>query len=248
MVFSEFPQLAYNTDGYLTWMGNTLRGQALKDTTAAPWAYNDWMNGAGVGLQFGSNIVGGTVGGGAKGGASGAIAGALTSSAGGVLNGLNSLYNFQTLQKPMHEAGQDYMEGGDIQIPGFLADAKGVFAADEYHAGNGSVASLIAYQFNRVGFMIELVQPVLSVAQKYNSFLDRYGYNVSRIGVPRIAHYMGQGTPYERVNGIPVFNSNNQTFVKCMNANVKGPNMMACQAIERMLNKGHWFEKVVSNG
>lgn len=245
MIFTDFPQVAYNTDGFLTYLGNMLRGQIVKDSTAAPWAYDygryalgAFGTGAEALVKTGADMYSG------KGGA---VAGDMLSSVGLGMR-LEDMGWRWNVNETLHGTAQEFVAGQNTPtvIPDILKNVIPACVNDDYHGGSGSVASLSAYQFNRVGFYVECVHPYDSLMEKYDKFLDAYGYNVFRIGVPRIAYYTGanQGT----ADDMPTFNDKNRTFVKTINCHVKSSNMWVAKGVEALLNGGHWFEKVVSNG
>lgn len=249
MIYTEFPQLAYNTDGYLTWLGSALRGQVMKDTTAAPWAYNEAMMAGGSIMKGVGSIVGGLAGGGAAGGGNAlGIAGGAMGGSSGAFGALGDIYWGNQLRQSMHEAGESFAENQSTEtvVPDILAKAIPANAHDDYHGGNGSVASLCAYMFNRVRFLVEIIQPTEAILNKYDKFLDKYGYNVYRIGVPRIAYWIGTAgsSAAEQEVESPTFNDKNQTFVKTVNCHVVAPTLEIAKAIETLFNNGHWFEKV----
>lgn len=246
MVYTDFPQMAFNTDGFLTWYGNAMRGQMMKDATASPIEYNPGVSLAKmVGSAFGSVGGAGVSGGSSAGGEGAALMAAAQTP--------NALFNFieqsnaNYIKYTQHELAQQFADGQTTptELPTYLQQVRAAVVHDDYHGGNGSVASLCAYQFNRVGFYLDVVNVTPSILKKYDKFLDNYGYNTGRLGIPRIAYYIG--TAQGSADDNPIF-VNNKTFVKTLNCHVKAPTAEIAKAIETLMNNGHWFEKVVSNG
>lgn len=247
MVFNKFPQVAYNTDGYLTWLSQQYRGQAMRDVTAAPWAYNPE-------LALGGAItktLGGTIRGAAKGAEAGGVAGAVGGGATGFISGgaqaANSLWNFNIADR-MHRAGEEYMNNGgsvEANVPTFLADAAPLFMRDEYHPGTDTGA-LPNYAFDQLAFTFELITPNEATRNRYDDFFTLYGYQVNKFGVPNIVNY----TKEQNSNSHPQF-ENGMTYVKTADCSVEAPTAGAGNNIEQMFDGGHWFidgSSLVSGG
>ena len=231
MVVTEFPQVSYNTDGFLTYLGAVLRGQIVKDSTAAPWAYDKGMNEIGIMTKGVGNTMGQ-----AKGGE-----GAMLLSAAGNAQGMrNQAWEFG-IRSGLHEAGQQFSENKRFQetvIPESLWNSMKAFANDEYHSG-GSTVAISAYQFTRLGFTFEIITPKFDVLDNYDELISFYGYRKDRYKVPAVYNYIKN----TQANAQPHFNSSNVCYCKTTDCSVHGVDTESERYIESVFNSGCWFVK-----
>lgn len=231
MIVTDFPQVGYNTDGYLTYLGSVLRGQVVKDATAAPWAYNPVLNTAGNIAQGLGNIFGN-----AKSGEAAMLVNGVGETAG--MN--NRAFNFG-VNRSLHNAANEFKDKsyGEFSktnaIPTGLQECAKAFANDEYHSG-GSIASLPAYQFDRLGYTFELIRPHSSLMQAYTEYLTMYGYNRNQLKVPNIKNYLHGGDG-------PHFNNKNMAYLKTVGAVISGVDVETENEFEQIFNGGCWFVK-----
>ena len=236
MVVTDFPQVGYNTDGYLAWLGGVFRQQSIKDVTAAPWAYNPVIDTASAAMKTTGSAVGGAV----KSGATGNPAGAISGVGSGIADLGNTVWN-QNLERTQHQYAEQFYENPlskEVAVPQYMADAIPMFAKDDYHAG-GSTCGLPACMFDKLGFLVEIVSLLPEETEVYNEFLDKYGYTQNRIDTPAVCKYVNNGSS----DDLPTYNTENLTFVKTSEMSVEGANIEVTSAIEQMFNGGHWFAK-----
>lgn len=260
MVFNQFPQIAYNTDGYLTWLGNTLRGQTLKDTTAAPWAYNDILFTMGQSLETTGALFKGVVG--ATGQlASGNMIGAGANLASGFVDYGSSLFNQMgrnweyAKNKDLHRTSTDFQENGmDAKLPSFLKDANRAFVNNDYKSG-GSSSTLTAYMLGRIGFYFKVETLLDGVAYKYNNCMNNYGYAVLDSKIPNLFNIMATQSWSSMDN--PIFcqmdfgtehSSVDVTYVQTVDCNLtcktnKAVPLDSLRRMEALFDGGHRFLK-----
>lgn len=229
IVINDFPQIAYNTDGFLTWLGGVYNQQIVKDATAAPWAYNKYIESAGILLQS----IGGLIGNAAQYNVGGAVESATTGMYGNIFN--------KQMEVGIHNTSQDFAKNQDkgyVPIPDELQKAIPAFVQDDYHPTQQTVG-LPAIQMNRFGFVIDIVEPMNAYKLQYEHFLDKYGYSNPSVKVPSVYSYI-QNTNDDNAC---TFNTENETFVKTKDCCVTGPNVSVVSNIEQMFNNGHWFIK-----
>lgn len=232
MVITEFPQVSYNTDGFLTYLGSVMRGQIVKDSTAHPWAYNGILHSAGETIK--------TIGKVAIGAATGGGAGAAVQGFSALPDLWKDAWEFGK-KNELHRAGQEFAERQykGVVIPDSLWKSQEAFANDEYHSG-GSTVAISAYQFGRLGFTFEIITPKSHVADNYDTLLDFYGYRKDIFKTPSVYNYFRNVGAAESK---PHFNASNLCYCKTADCSVHGVDEMSEKYIEQIFNGGCWFVK-----
>lgn len=245
MTITDFPQIGFNTDGFLTWLGNVYRGQVVKSSTASKWKYSAGafmakegasvagaaLAGAGAGATIGSVVPG-------LGTAAGAGIGALI---GGGAAELSSAFKGSAFGKEMQLNDAAHKTLGDlaepVDVPDFLQDVAPAYANDEYHSG-GSTQGLVAYTFNALALKFDIVKIKTSILAKYNDLFKNYGYAKNNFNKPNVYHYI-----HGVASSGPNFNTDGVAYCKTLDCSVHGVDYETEKEIEEIFNKGSWFLK-----
>lgn len=255
-----FPEIGFNTDGYLTFLGNQY-AQYMSERSStqiqslynANWNYND-ANALtnNVNNMLGS-VIGGISTGAQKGGAGGAIAGGAEGLLTGGLNmiqGSQAFENNKALVKNMTEAytselgawrNGDLLSSDDPYVQRFNT-AKGAYANSVYTGGTGGVIRYLRGMgiFDFIGIHVQLRPEIIDY---YDKWFDLYGYSSGRCGIPHVIDFVKGETGTTKVPHWATVNGANSTYIKTHDAKVEHAMLPVGRAIADMLNKGIRFQK-----
>lgn len=218
MVFSNYPQSAYSTDGFLAYLAAKSQEAIMNDTPGskkqrdnkAARTIGDTMSY--IGRQITNPL--------------GAISGANAADFGRDNEIASQVYALQNM------SGSDIqgIRNGDTAAPPF-ENQRAATAADEYHAGN--VENALGARLMQLHWTIDLVTLQGSVLQVFDQYFTLYGYASGRLGTPRVIEWIGGGAaPYFGPAG---------TYVKTKGANVYGVPVPNANRIADMFDAGVRF-------
>lgn len=222
LVFNDYPQAGYTTDGFLTYLSAQYQ-QSLANSTRGSAAYDGSVLGsvastATSGFQAGRSALGGD------------------------MQGVTQAFIEPARQQDIFQEGRaarnlsaeewGRVRSGDVASEPF-DHQRDAFIADIYHAGNaaGSLGTRLEQDF----FEIQLVTLQPQIAKLYDDYLTCYGYSSTRLGVPRVAEWVLGGSD------APHFVSHDGmrfTYVKTESAKVFGAFKPACDAIAALFDAG----------
>lgn len=254
--FSSFPQVAYSTDAFLTFLSNqyasSTRNNSMQQGNdrmfAATGAVGDMTMSAlsmKNSMSPSSNTSFSDKGKGLTGTqtiSSGNRFDESMGAASGIGGALSTLFD-SAYKKGDRSIQADYFAGKrsfDSVNFNYEKVAPG-YVSDNYHPGgtNGHVP----YMNDRVNFIIQPVTMNDAILSQYDSYFTGYGYNSGRFGLPRIYNYMTGSTDASKLPHFNVVNGKYVTYVKTANAKVFSPMRPISAAIEQMLNDGCTFVK-----
>lgn len=245
--YGDYPEMAYNTDNFLTWLGST---KAQMDANNRPVR------------QVFSNITAGLIKAGntempsynfnsvdkmslgSGQGSTGVYSGGMSLSMGGLpayaMDAGASIANDMLDTK-------DYFDvintaNGNKPIKGHMKDMKALMSGGSYNATSATAAgSIYAYIQKNFKYVIDRLKP--DVYNNYVRYFDNYGYNSGRLGNPRILHYISNGDQeillpeFRDVDGVE------QTYCSTATIKVYAPTLPASDAIEQLFQNGCRFVK-----
>ena len=257
MVVTDFPEISFNTDGYLTFLAGSYaqttaqRNAALAATLSAE-AYNT-DEGMGI-IGALSNVISGAVSGAKSGSGSGvigAIGGGLAGAASGGLSSMNGLANKyinrqiyeETLKK--YEDANSWASGGLInssEAPnGFWSGCKPAYANSVYRGGTGGTIKYLRGMglFDFVAIHVQLRPEILAL---YDKWFDLYGYKSTRCGIPYVIQFCRGGSD------LPHWvesedNINDTTYIKTYDCKVEHAMLPVAQNIKKMFDTGVRMKK-----
>lgn len=242
MVITQIPQVAFNTDSFLTYLGNEYRGTLEKTSYMSDLSRKN-VTGGFLGdlgesfLESGAPKIGNVL-------TNLGLLGQITKGALGLMGiGIPTVTGFSDAiyqsqnQLDLQKNTEDFYKNNEINVPSILDQQRPSYAANEYHAGTSS-SLLQNYLSNKCGFELRVVEPHAVIQNEYEKFFRRYGYNQGRFGIPKVMNYIGTEQGED-----PVF-YNGRTFIKTENASINGVNITVCRAIEDMFNRGIWFKEI----
>lgn len=265
---SGFPQIAFNTDGYLTFLGNQYAEYSAMRTSenvnklaAEKWNMNSSRRAAEFGIGASSNVLSNTLGGvqaGAKaGGGSGALIGGI---AGGVASiGQEGFRMFDSaitynknkailddeIAKYTKEASGwmngDLLSTDDPNVNRFK-NCKAAYANSVYMGGTGGVIRYLR-GLGLFDFVFIHVQLRKEILEYYDYWFDLYGYSSGRCGIPHVIDFVKGETGATKVPHWVSLNSKNTTYVKTYDAKVEHAMLPVAQNIANMFNRGIRFIK-----
>ena len=248
--YSAFPQVAFSTDAYLTYVSNQYSnallsntsagiGQMVANKTAAETAQNLQT------LNATSRVIG-SAGGLGTGLASSNPIG-ITGAGTGIVNTIGG-FQAQVQQneanvRAAQQAIDTMVEANTQRGSGYSAvfdGTKRAFIANEYHPG--STTGYLPYDLDKLDFTCEIVTLAEDILDKYDDYFKCNGYKSLRNGIPHVCGYMNNGatTPH-----FVTFDGDTFTYVHTENMKVTGTIQVACTAIENLFNAGCRFLKVV---
>ena len=237
----NFPQCAYSTDAYLTFLSSqyqqvvgsstarTERDLQTSVVTSSVGAVGSIVD-SGVGLASGNTPSAGTF--------TGPISSTFNAlTVAGQYNLYNNVMNEASAMRNIGPSGVSLVEKGDAISTAYDV-AKPAYVADIYHAG--SSGGYLPYQF--IGtpgyFTIEVATLKDTYVKQIDNYFTCYGYKSGRFGVPRVCNFVkgASNTPhFEEWDGAPI------TYVKTNNMNVTHSNNIVVSYIERLFNLGCRF-------
>lgn len=204
MVYSDFPEIPYNTDAYAAFIAGKARELMAENTREG--LYN--MGAQYAGLQAKSmtsdlGIVGNLVNGigGALGGNIGAAlqgsSGAINAKAGQMAAGMQ--VQAMDVKGSMMDAASstllDPLAGTeDNPIYDNYQMSKAAYIMPNYHPGSGGGVVNLVSDSQRMGIIVRTVKRSLDFYNKYNNFFKKYGYTTADVKIPAICKYMGGDT------------------------------------------------------
>ena len=218
MVFSNYPQSAYSTDGFLAYLAAKSQEAIMNDT---PGSKKQRSNPVARGLSdFGSylsSMVSNPMG---------AITGANAADYGRENEIAAQAYALQSLTGSEVQG----VRNGDVAAPPF-ENQRAATQADEYHAGN--VENALGARLMQLHWTIDMVTLQGSVLKTFDQYFTLYGYASGRLGTPRVVEWISGGTaPYFGTAG---------TYVKTKGANVYGIPITNANRIADMFDAGVRF-------
>lgn len=242
--FSDFPQAAYTTDSYLTFLSgqyanaiqkNTIsgksellnaRGEAEVENIKAN-RYLEETSYTGVNDLIKDYVAKiGTLD----------LAGAyylpVDTAYDKALDLLKSEASLQKANENLDVFNKALNSRGDLSS-GVYYGTKRAYVNDEYVAGSST--GYLPYQYDALDFLVQYVTLNSDIIKKYDNYFSCYGYKSLRIGVPHVCDWIMNGTnePYFTSFDGEVF-----TYIKTENMDVTGLQLNACSAIEDMFNGG----------
>jgi hypothetical protein len=198
MVYSDFPEIPYNTDAYAAFIAGKAKELMAENTREG--LYN--MGAQYVGLQAKASDLG------VASSVIGAIGSAVTGNIGGAIQGGGSSINARANQMSA-ELGIQAMD-----VKGSMMDAasstlldplagtednpiydnyqmsKAAYIMPNYHPGSGGGVVNLTSSSQRVGVIVRTVKRSVAFYQKYNNFFKRFGYSTADVKKPAICKYM----------------------------------------------------------
>lgn len=204
MVYSDFPEIPYNTDAYAAFIANKAKDLMAANTKEGTY----YMGAQYAGLQSKSmtsnlGIIGNLVNGigGALGGNIGAAlqgaSGATQAKAGQVSAGLQ-IQGMDIKASMMDEAANTLLdplagtEGNPIYENYQMS--RPAYVMPNYHPGSAGGVVNLTSSSQRPGIIVRTVKRSLDYYKKYSNFFAKYGYSTADVKVPAICKYMGGDT------------------------------------------------------
>lgn len=265
-----FPEISFNTDGYLTFLGdqyatisannNSLTKQSLENEQwNTSMARNQRMLGVGLASNIFNKTIGGASTGAVTGGGAGAAIGGGLGAVGGLVEGgynYADAYNTATMNRSLYEniasqyneakqwAGGALLSTDDPNSERFN-DCKAAYANNLYTGGYGGTISYLRGMgmFDIVILHVQLRSEILDY---YDKWFDLYGYASGRCGVPHIYNFMHQVSGVTTNADLPhwsTVNNKYSTYIKTHDAKVEHAMLPVAAAITAMFNAGVRFQK-----
>ena len=248
-----FPQISFNTDGYLTFLGQeyastraNLTKEAALDLDIERYN-NSYVRHFASGI---SDVIASTLGGTAKGGSGGGYASGGTAAVGMIQDLMSLSYNRQVTENKAQKfrESDDWANGllistDDPDIERFNK-VKPAYANSIYRGGTGGVIKYLR-GMKLFDFILIHVQLRPEILEYYDKWFDMYGYASGRCGIPHVVSFMHPETHptdadlphWATVNGDPT------TYIKTHDCRVEHAMMPVAQNIAQMFNKGVRFKK-----
>ncbi len=255
-----FPEISFNTDGYLTFLGNQY-AQYMSERTSAElnnlqaekWNMNEVRNAANFGINAAGNLVNNTMTGLDTGGEGGALGGAIATLGqenikmvdSAVTYNMNKAIFEDRLKKYTTELGAwrngDLLSSDNPYVQRFNT-AKGAYANSVYTGGTGGVIRYIRGMgiFDFIGIHVQLRPEIIDY---YDKWFDLYGYASGRCGIPHVIDFVKGETGATKVPHWATVNGANTTYVKTHDAKVEHAMLPVARAISDMFNSGIRFQK-----
>lgn len=248
-----FPQISFNTDGYLTFLGQEYASTRANFTKEAALDLDIERYNNSYGRHFVSGIsdvIASTLGGTAKGGSGGGYASGGTAAVGMIQDLMSLSYNRQVTENKAQKFREstDWANGllistDDPDIERFNM-VKPAYANSIYRGGTGGVIKYLR-GMKLFDFILIHVQLRPEILEYYDKWFDMYGYASGRCGIPHVVSFMHPETNptdadlphWATVNGDPT------TYIKTHDCRVEHAMMPVAQNIAQMFNKGVRFKK-----
>lgn len=240
LTYGAFPQIGFTTDAYLTFLSNQYIGNLQSRTTASEQttkvgkiggvlgAFSTALAQAGVGGQYINpfGLLGGAVN--------------VTNEAIAATNQIKA-YDESSVLRNLGGDDASAIASGDA-VSEVFDEARQGYVADQYHAGSsGTLPYYLGMKdASTIKFTRVMLKPIFY--QQYDAYFTKYGYNSSRMGLPRICYYMQNSN----VNAnLPKFllqqNGQYETYVKCKTIDVHYTMKPVSDFIEAMFRNGMRF-------
>lgn len=263
-----FPEISFNTDGYLTFLGNQYASIAANNDSLTKLSvgndlFNTNMDRVNRQLYTGAatHIINSTASGAIK-GSEGGIVGAVAGGAGGLLTSTSeAAINLQDAQMAaqrnrdlaenkgaMYNESELWAKGdlisSDNPYSKRFNDCKPAYANSAYTGGTGGVISYIRGigLFDITILHVQLREEILDY---YDKWFDLYGYASGRCGLPYVYNFMHQ-TQAMTNDDLPhwsTVNGKDSTYIKTHDIKVEHAMLPVADAIAAMFNSGIRFEK-----
>lgn len=257
-----FPEISFNTDGYLSFLGAEYAATRANDTTSnrinmeiANYNTNELRNTAKNFSAYLSDVTG-SMGKGAVGGAKmgspmmgGIMAGVGATEAG--VTYLDAQYaagfnrkSYEDMIRKQQAAGLwgngDLLSTDDPDLKRF-AQAKAAYANDNYFGGTGGVIRYMRGMglFDFVAINVQLRD---EIKDYYDKWFDLYGYTSGRCGIPYVIQFCRGGSDLPHWVGAGGI-AEGTTYVKTMDCKVEHAMMPVANAIKQMFDAGVRFKK-----
>lgn len=264
---TDFPQIAFNTDGFLTYLsnsymsvisGNSSTRQAVRDAEA--FARETAVDVAGANMASGIFNAAGSLTSGVAGmlNPTGGGLGQAIGSATGVVSALGNVRGMRA-NAVMTDVGYYASSGAETEMldeaSRFLGgnrapddsarfkDTKAAFANDNYFPGTNGSNRFSTYN-SWIDFKVTHVRLRDEIAQKYDLYFKTYGYNFgATVDTPYVLKYVKGLTGNANLPHWEQVNSKDSTYVRTLDAHVNHSMLPVSVAIEGMLNAGVRFLK-----
>ena len=241
LTFGAFPQVGFTTDAYLTFLSSQYTQNLQSRTYLADQTFYTSKVGKVIG-EF-SNALSQSGVGTSKLNPLGIITGAINATNEWVAQ-TNQANLYQEASTLPNLGGSDAsaIASGDTVFSKAFDDGKKGFVADQYHAGSmGSLAYYTgAKDASSLKFTRVMLKPIFYT--QYDKYFTKYGYNSSRVGIPRICRYMQNSLLTQQ---LPKFllqqDGQYETYVKCKAIDVKSTMKPVSEFIEAMFKNGMRF-------
>lgn len=262
-----FPQIAFNTDGYLTFLSASYNQFLSEDTRdnflnlqAEGWDLNADRIETRNNVRWITNLAEGAAGGAQTGnklgGTNGAVAGAL------IGTGLSAIptgyqtwdssetykYNSAIFKDKLakYQAAEQYAAGDLLSTDNPYVDrfkkVKAAYANSVYTGGSGGVIRYIR-GMGLFDFVLLHVQLRPEILGYYDHWFDLYGYASGRCGIPHVIDFVKGETGATKVPHWATVNSKNTTYVKTCDAKIEHAMLPVASNIAAMFNAGIRFIK-----
>ena len=251
MCVAGFPQISFNTDGYLTFLGEEyaqVRANLTSETALAldtEHFNNNYLLNFAQGM---SNVVSSTAGGVANGGTVGGVVGG----AGAGVDFITDLAALSYRTKATENKVQKYRESTEWMNGDLLSSddpyierfskVKPAYANSIYASGREGVIRYLR-GLGLFDFIVLHVQLRKEVLEYYDKWFDLYGYASGRCGIPHVVDFVKGETGAAKVPHWISVNSKNTTYLKTHDAKVEHAMLPVAQNIAQMFNNGIRFIK-----
>lgn len=220
LVFNSFPQVSYNIDGYLAYLGASFQAATLAETQGQSFERT-------TGISAAKTVLGAI-----PMTASGAAKNAI--SPGKVIDTTMDLRmrNGGEQLRNMDANGASATRHGDTSM-GVLGNHKNALEADAYVAGNS--AGSIGVRLNQNYWELLKVTLKVEVLKAYDDYFVMYGYKSGALGIPNIVDWVAGGE-------LPWFGAHG-TYVHTENLKVYGIYAPASVEIANLFNMGCRFTR-----
>lgn len=262
IVNSDFSQIGYNVDGYLTFLSNTYMG-TLANTT--DWSYGVYggnaQNIANVAGMIGS-LVNGTLQIASAGTVSNknnpfagaqSVAGSASNVGSSIVGSVNQMFLGLDQQQSFNRS---------YEVPGLSADeasaigkgdtaeevygsAKPAYAADKYTPPQiaGVEPYYVGDGYGSGTFYFVYVTTAYVILEQLDKFFSLYGYTSNRNGVPRVCNYIKGSSDSENIPHWDTTTSLTRTYVKTNGMKVISTMKVISDYIEALFDAGVTFIK-----
>lgn len=254
MCVTGFPEISFNTDGYLTFLGSEYAAARANDTTANRvnleiQEYNTSAERASA--KATSDLVGDIFGSvsGASSPADAAVS-ALGAAVSGTITYGDTIYSaglnrkqYENLYQKTREAGNwgngNLLSTDNPYVERF-AQAKAAYANSKYVGGTGGIIRYLRGLglFDFVALHVQLREEVLDY---YDDWFDLYGYASGRCGIPYVIQFCRGGS--ELPHWVATGAAADTTYIKTKDCKVEHAMMPVANAIKQMFDTGVRLKK-----
>lgn len=237
LVYAAYPQVAYSTDAYLSFLNQQYSYNLGSRTTGSQ--ETGFLKTLG---NFGSKILSGA--GNALSGNFGAAGNDVIDAFGSIADISNYYHGNKETDLMRSFSGSDASEiaSGDA-VSSVYNVAKPAYIADEYHPAPSN--DVLGYMINGKSpsiYKFTYVHLKPAIVDSYDKYFTMYGYNSRRVGLPRICNYITGSTDEKMLpKFLPQQNGRTATYVKTQNMHVESTMLPVSNFIESMFNNGMRF-------